>query len=688
MAHDESYGLERLSSLTTSNHLSPTLTPPTENETPRSRDNVTNETITRPTQEDSEEISHSFPLGISQPSGRVSDTDLQWLTRVSDAGHAVTQPIDVPMSLAVNGMEKPIDNEEEPESRYEEPSPFEEFMRKRQPSISFNPQVTLDSGHRRPLDDPLPKLAINTKARGRSVIQELALKSLLSPPPLLRSHNETDCKQYDRITGQLVENPSQPSTPDIIVPDPRSPQWPLLQSTVESLAIEKERTAPEQGASLTSESTASTIASEPRTPIENMEILLSPLSAHSTFPSFPYPTSLEDSSAWPKARRQRSTVRSSSYTIERQDSVRSAMRQRSRTSRRSTSTSMSPATAFLSRFAATEEVVLQPDSEGQEVGEYVMGKQVGFGGFSTVKEAYTIEGDERICRAVKVVRKQVQGKDELENEQFQAEFEHEVSLWRCLGHRNILPLIEVYVTDYATFCFTKLNTGGTLFDLVRANRQGLSRDLVRRYSYQLASAIRYLHEDVHVVHRDIKLENCLIDISDPSAAKDGGNILLCDFGLAEFVTGQTRCNSPGPYENEADRPPPRNIGPSDTSTSIAGSLQYASPELIMSPAGFLSPVVDVWAYGVVIYALLVGDLPFQHTFQPRVQMKILAGEWDVAALEHANGSAGFEEEATEFVTKCLDMNSSSRWTVAQILKSRWLQRCQEMLEELNESWKL
>ena len=134
------------------------------------------------------------------------------------------------------------------------------------------------------------------------------------------------------------------------------------------------------------------------------------------------------------------------------------MRQGSRSSRRSTSSSISPATAFLSRFAAKEELGPEPDSEGQEVGEYVLGKQVGFGGFSTVREAFTIEGEERICRAVKIVRKQLPGKEENENEQLQAQFEHEVGLWRCLGHRNILPLIEVYVTSHATFCFTKVNT--------------------------------------------------------------------------------------------------------------------------------------------------------------------------------------------------------------------------------------
>lgn len=683
MAHDLQCELDRLN--TTPHDLSPTHTPPTETETQPPRDNVTNGVSLRLNQEYSEESGLLISLNISQPSSNASDTDLQWLTRAEHAGYAATQPIGVPLPSATDGMERPLDKDEEPESRYQEPSPLEEFMRNRRPSISFHPKVTLDSGHQRPLEEPLPKLAINTKPRQRSLVQELAFHSLRSPP-LSRTHSETDCGQYDRVTGQLLAQTSGESLPITTLRSRGdAPQWPLLQSTLDSLAKEEEQAAPEQGASLTSDSTASTFTSEPRTPTDGMDILLSPLSAHSPFPSFPYPISLEDSSAWPKPRRQPSVARAMSYTLERQPSVRSTIRQSSRTSRRSTSSSASPATAFLSRFAPKEEAITESDSEGQEVGEYVIGKQVGFGGFSSVKEAYTLEGDERICRAVKIVRKQVPGKEELENEQFQAEFEHEVNLWRCLGHRNILPLIEVYVTDYATFCFTKLNTGGTLFDTVRANRQGISRDLARRYGYQLASAIRYLHEDVRVVHRDIKLENCLIDISDPKSAKDGGNLLLCDFGLAEFVTGS---NSPDPYDNASDRPPPKTMGPSETSTSIAGSLQYASPELIMSPSGLLSPVVDMWAYGVVMYALLAGDLPFQHVFQPRVQMMILTGEYDVAALENARGCAGYEDETLEAVTKCLDMDSGSRWTIDQILKSRWLQGCQEMLEELNESWKL
>ena len=688
MAYDLQAGFERLTSF--SDDLSPTLEPSAE--APPRDDNVTNDSNPRPQEVESEKTGPVEIVRASHPSSRASETDLQMLDRANGRRHTgtTTRPIDVPLASAVDASERSDKSEEQPGSKYQESSPLEEFMRTRRTSISFHPQVILDSGHRRPLEEPLPKLAIDTRAQTHPVVQHLVCHPV--PSPLSRSHSEAHIADYDQVTGELLVSPSRHHNHNHKT-KPRSPEtsshYPLFPSTAYPIKSVTREPGSEQGASLTSESTNSPAVSEVQTPTDNMDILISPLSARSPFPAFPYPLSLEDSSAWPKPRRQPSASRAMSYAFERKSSMGQAIRGSRSSTRRSTNSSMSPATAFLSRFATREEQSApEPDSEGQEVGEYVIGKQVGFGGFSTVKEAYTIEGDERICRAVKIVRKQLPGKDESENDSFQAEFEHEVSLWRCLGHRNILPLIEVYVTDYATFCFTKLNTGGTLFDLVRANRHGISRDLARRYAYQLASAIRYLHEDVRVVHRDIKLENCLIDISDPDSAKDGGNLLLCDFGLAEFITNDTRRNSIDAFERATDRPPPKGIGPSETSTSIAGSLQYASPELIMSPAGFLSPVVDIWAYGVVIYALLVGDLPFQHTFQPRVQMMILAGEWNVRALEKAGGVVGYVEEVLEFVSSCLEMESERRWTIAQVLKSRWLDGCQEMLEEMNESWKL
>lgn len=607
----------------------------------------------------------------------------RWLASAKHP-RASTPPIHVNSARAEKDKEKEGERDELDKASMQENtgqsvSSLSRAFKNRTTSITFNPKVKLETGHQTALEQPLPELAVDTGLKSHPGLGEPSRESTRSP--LFRAYSEADRSRFDSQTGERKDRKSSPLQPA----DTTSPRAPFYTS-LDVQTRDTTRLDVQASGSLTSESTASSGIPEARTPTDSkMETcVISPISV---FPPFYQPTSLEDTSAWPKPRRQPSASRSMSYSIESKRARRQGSRQGSTTSRRSTSSNMSPATTFLSRFAK-EEATVEPDGEGQEVGEYILGKQIGFGGFSVVREAYTIEGDERVVRAVKVVRKQVAGKEDVENEQLQAEFEHEVGLWRCLGHRHILPLIAVHITEFATFCFTKLNTGGTLFDLVRNNRQGLSQDLAQRYSYQLASAVRYLHEDMHIVHRDIKLENCLIDISLNTAAKDGGNLLLCDFGLAEFATNENGRNSPDPYEAAADRPKPRNIGPSETSTSIAGSLQYASPELIMSPAGFLSSVVDVWAFGVVVYALLVGDLPFQHTFQPKVQMMILAGEWNEEALKTAKGSHGMEDHVLDIIHGCLNMHSDERWDIAKILRSGWLEGCQEMLEEISEKWKL
>ncbi|KAL8795134.1 MAG: hypothetical protein Q9195_002431 [Heterodermia aff. obscurata] len=669
---------------------------------PLSRDNAHDDTHGHGLDKETDNNGQINKQGAVSPI--TAPADEPWKIHDEFEKHIPTPAIDVPLANGYKRQDYISDKAPYLESKYTEESPLEQFLRNRRPSITFHPEVKTDTGDCHSLANPISKLEINTKWRNRSPLPEAAKPVRRST--LSRTYSGEDSQRAEHLaefSSQSTTNRSF-SLPKRRFSANRSP-FPLLQSSLDHLPSPKEQPEFEGGVSLTSDSTASYGVSEARTPTDlTMDCLVSPISS---FSPFHHPVSLEESSAWPKPRRQGSNSRPQSYTFDRR------LSQRSTRSRRSTSGSQkSPATAFLAKFnpKESEELQPEPDGEGQEVGEYVLGRQVGFGGFSLVREAYTIEGDERVLRAVKIVRRQIPNKDDSENDQFQAEFEHEVRLWRCLGHRHILPLIAVYNTPFATFCFTKLNTGGTLFDLVRRNRKGLSSDLARRYAYQLASAMRYLHEDMRIVHRDIKLENCLLDLSAPNADQAGGNLLLCDFGLAEFISrtpsrraspcpssDNTPYGTPPPPQPPAttkaleDDPMPRHhIAASQFSTSVAGSLQYAAPELIASPAGLLSTAVDIWAFGVVIYALLVGDLPFQHTFQPKVQMMIQAGEWDAGALRAAPGvgEQGREDEVEDVVAGCLCMSSEERWTVGEVLGCGWLEGCQEVVEEEGRGWKL
>ncbi|KAL0263544.1 hypothetical protein SLS55_002525 [Diplodia seriata] len=548
---------------------------------------------------------------------------------------------------------------------------LEQAFSQRHRAISFAPKVTLDGGDRFPMDAPLPKpdsyVSLKDARPGGAAVEEGHNDH---GAVHFRNNSETDKARYDAHTGE----PMDIRRPGLPYRTGQS-RHPLLQETVDDLAKDAELEENDRVASLTSGTTVSTNDGS-LTPLDaSADYLQSPLAASS-----PIDFASAHSSYFPTSRRT-SSVRSRSYYSDKGSLRRSSRR----TSTRSGNSSMSPASAFLSQWGKEEaSSVIEPDDEGQEIPDhsgYFIGKQIGFGGFSVVKEVSTIQDGVKIIRAVKIVRKQVTGKDETENEKLQTEFEHEVEIWRYLKHPYILPLLTVYDTPFATFCITKMNTGGTLFDLIRANRKtgnpALPSKLAKRYLYQLASALRYLHEDVHVVHRDIKLENCLLDMSDPDAKTEGGNVLVCDFGMADFITNENR-NMPSPLEESAYS----NVGPSDTSTCVNGSLDYASPELLHARTPLYSTAVDMWAYGVIAYTLLTGKRPFSHNFQPALVMLITKGEWDEEALREV----GADEDAIELVRGCLEMDPQLRCTIADVLECPWFDGCSELYEDVRREW--
>lgn len=367
-----------------------------------------------------------------------------------------------------------------------------------------------------------------------------------------------------------------------------------------------------------------------------------------------------------------------------------------RSSRRSTSAnpSVSPAFAYLSSWSrdgsgSEQAAEPKPDDEGQAIGlnnEYIIGRKINQGGFGVVKEVHTLnEAGENLIRAVKIVRKSIPGKDELENEKAQQELEHEVSIWRHLKHRHILELHAVYDTDFATFCVMDLNIGGTLFDIVRRSRgsatendgrRGLDPRLAKSYAYQLASALRYLHEDIRVCHRDVKLENCLVDMTVPNAGLDGGFLRLCDFGLADFLHSEG--NIDYLMMEEFGSPASISSGPNRTTSSIIGTLEYASPKGLSVHRKLYETQGDVWAFGVVVYVLCTGELPFKHAMPSKTVDMIMRVHWDESALLH--GAAG-GSEVLELVQGCFEKDNELRLTMSEVLRSRWLEGCREAAEE-------
>lgn len=119
----------------------------------------------------------------------------------------------------------------------------------------------------------------------------------------------------------------------------------------------------------------------------------------------------------------------------------------------------------------------------------------------------------------------------------------------------------------------------------------LRERVARKFARQIGSALEYCHKN-SVVHRDLKIENILISQT--------GNIKIIDFGLSNL------------YD------------PSSHLGTFCGSLYFAAPELLNAKV-YTGPEVDVWSFGVVLYVLVCGKVPFDDQSMPALHAKIKRG---------------------------------------------------------------
>jgi len=164
------------------------------------------------------------------------------------------------------------------------------------------------------------------------------------------------------------------------------------------------------------------------------------------------------------------------------------------------------------------------------------------------------------------------------------------------GHVNIINAKEAVLTETHLGLVMEYAAGGSLTGYVaerwqRAQAAGLflSEDEARYFFRQFVDAVSYCHGHC-VAHRDLKLDNTLLDASDPPVLK------LCDFGFAKTWTEDANMY-----------------------THI-GTPVYMSPELINSSRGaergYDGALADVWASGVLLIVMLLGTFPFDHTEHP------------------------------------------------------------------------
>lgn len=207
-------------------------------------------------------------------------------------------------------------------------------------------------------------------------------------------------------------------------------------------------------------------------------------------------------------------------------------------------------------------------------GAYVLGSTLGEGEFGKVKLGWRKDGKHPSQVAIKLIKRDSILKD-LESE---IKIHREINSLRLLNHPNIVNLVEVLKSGKYIGIVLEYASGGELFDYILQHKY-LKENVAKKLFAQLVSGVDYMHLK-GLIHRDLKLENLLLD--------KHKNIIISDFG---FVNSYNR-----------DR--------NDLMKTSCGSPCYAAPELVLTQLPYSGRKVDIWSLGVILYAMLSGYLPF------------------------------------------------------------------------------
>lgn len=258
----------------------------------------------------------------------------------------------------------------------------------------------------------------------------------------------------------------------------------------------------------------------------------------------------------------------------------------------------------------------------------ILPEVIGKGAFGKVKLAQSLHSPGLF--AVKIICK------EPLDSRSATRLHREMSILRICNHQNIVALKDIYETSENIFIVTEYVQGGSLFTWIKKLGFRVPENLAKVIIFQITNAIGYLHS-LGICHRDVKLENILLDNSSGIKPK------IIDFGLSCIL-------GPGQYSQEA-----------------VGTLKYASPELISRIPYRESP--DIWGIGVILYILLTGKIPFYGENDQEIANRILKKKIDVDNERWA----GISSEAKELVLRLLARKVNERIKISEILQHKWFE---------------
>lgn len=266
------------------------------------------------------------------------------------------------------------------------------------------------------------------------------------------------------------------------------------------------------------------------------------------------------------------------------------------------------------------------------IGPYVLNHTLGKGQTGIVRLGIHCTSKEKV--AVKII-----DRTKL-SPQILSKVEREIAIMKLIEHPHVLRLFDVYENKTHLFLILEYVGGGELFDyLVKKGR--LSVKEARRFFSQIISAIDFCHKHC-VCHRDLKPENLLLD--------EKQNIKVADFGMASLQ-----------------------VGDNSMLETSCGSPHYACPEVVKG-IKYDGRKADIWSCGVILYALIVGVLPFDDDNLRHLLEKVKKGVFRIPD--------NVQPDCRHLIKEMIKVDPTRRITMKQILNHQFLKSHVEILEQL------
>lgn len=253
---------------------------------------------------------------------------------------------------------------------------------------------------------------------------------------------------------------------------------------------------------------------------------------------------------------------------------------------------------------------------------YKIGRIIGRGAFGKVNLGLNILTGRIV--AIKSFNKQG-----LTDELSKKKILYETNIMRTLRHLSITKILETFETEKHMLIIMEYISGGNLQSFLKKRRKLIEKTAKILFK-QIIEGIRYMHSQ-NIVHRDIKLENVLIDLNN--------NIKICDFGVGKIIK------------------------PNTILRDQCGTPVYMAPEIIMNK-GYEGFPVDIWSSGVALYIMLSGNVPFNRGQKTDLDYAIIN--------QQPSPIEGISPEADDLVQRLLNKNPNERPTAEEVLNHPWL----------------